>query len=725
MNKRIQKYLLISLFCLVFDFSQAGLNVAHSQEVDTDKNDSANTLVKEGDSAYRIGWYEGALELYESAVSKDAALMNNQSVTLKRGMCAYWLGDYETAETLLTRAKDLDKGKHDYIDYFISHCTMKLGELQTAAGSFSSIPDIYSTSLLKEESLYNAGYLFHILERFTESNRMLRQLENSRTVSAGRTGVQYYVGVNFIRTGNEAEGVSRLLRIMSSSPADTFALKAAETIKTLRKISGTGLTERETVLMASVYNNREEYDMAQSLISEYFKRFQEGEYVGRAYYERGRINFSKGAYRNAEADFNEAFSQLKEPELIRESRLYIARCLSRAGDRTGAEREYNRYAREYPSDRKAAESLWINALNYERRGEFLKAAEEYQKVAQKKAPNDYRDRALFRTGFCWYKNDYLTKSSRYFNDIKNQYPGTGLAFQAAFWEAKALEKLGKKEEARTIYTGLAQRNEQNYYVVIARDRIGFDSQFEQPEELLETVDIPDELRDVVEIGLIFGEPWGSRELQRQRRSSSGSKESIQELYGALIVTGLFEKAVQTADLLYNRYYYGSYNMDVLRALYPKHYSELLQDIPDAQRVEENLIFSIMRRESLFGLNAVSSTGAMGLMQLMPATANNLANSMNMTEFSIADVKKPDVNITLGIRNIRELMQRFRSNMPLVIAAYNAGDAVVRTWINRHGTKDMDEFIENIEYSETRVFVKEVLKNYYYYNQLYPESISSK
>lgn len=728
MNKRIQKYLLISILYLSLHFSPAGQNALYSQEVGTEKVSITSSLIKEGDSAYRIGRYEEAIKLYKSAVSEDAALMNDQAVTLKRAMCAYHPGDYKTAITLLTRAKNLGKGKHDYIDYFISQCTMKLGELETAAESFSSIPNIYSTSLLKEESSYYAGYLFHFLERSQESNQMLLPLENSRTVSAGRTGIQYYVGVNSLRSGNEADGVSRLLRIMSSSPSDTFALKAAETINMLRKSSGSGLSERETVLTASVYNSHEKFNEAQGLITEYFNRFQEGEYIGRAYFERGRINLSKRGYKNAIADFNNAFSLLKEPNLIRESRLYIAQSLSRSGDRADAEREYDRYAREYPSDRKAAESLWINALNYERRGEFLKAAEEYQNVAQKKDPNEYRDRALFRVGFCWYKNDYLTKSSQYFNNLQKEHPGTELALQAAFWEAKALEKLGKTEEALIVYNSLAKRKERSYYVVTARDRVGFDTEFEDSDELLETTPIPDDLRDVAEIGLIFGEPWGSRELQRHNRSLSGSRESLPRLaglYRALVETGTFNKAVQTADLLYNRYYYGSNNMDVLRALYPRHYAELLQDIPDALRVEDSLIFSIMRRESLFELNAVSTSGAIGLMQLMPATANSLARSMEMTGFNVADVEKPDVNMKLGIRNIRELMQRFRGNTPLAIAAYNAGDTVVRTWIDRHGTKDMDEFIENIEYSETRNFVKEVLKSCYYYNHLYPETLSGK
>ncbi|MFC1514260.1 tol-pal system YbgF family protein, partial [candidate division KSB1 bacterium] len=150
----------------------------------------------------------------------------------------------------------------------------------------------------------------------------------------------------------------------------------------------------------------------------------------------------------------------------------IARSYSRSGNIEAAEKEFDRYAREYPRDSKAAESLWINALNFERRGELLKASEAYQKVADKPAPNEYRDRALFKVGFCLYKNDYLTKSSIYFKELQQKHTGSNLAIQAAFWEAKAYDKLNKSDQALAIYKKLAERKERNYYVIISRERLG-------------------------------------------------------------------------------------------------------------------------------------------------------------------------------------------------------------------------------------------------------------
>ncbi|MFC1514261.1 transglycosylase SLT domain-containing protein [candidate division KSB1 bacterium] len=95
--------------------------------------------------------------------------------------------------------------------------------------------------------------------------------------------------------------------------------------------------------------------------------------------------------------------------------------------------------------------------------------------------------------------------------------------------------------------------------------------------------------------------------------------------------GTYREAVQLADYIYNRYYFGTGNSDILKALYPQHYLELISGIPDSRRVDNNFIFGIIRRESLFGLDAYSSAGAIGLMQLMPATAKSLARSLGISD----------------------------------------------------------------------------------------------
>ena len=720
-----------------------GAGIVFAQTLYSSTENPAERLVKEGDAAYRIGKYAEALSMYKDAVSEDASLSNKQSLNLRMAMSLYYLKDFSSAITHFQKAKNLPvrdgsrRGSafHEYIDYYTAMTEMLAGDYSAAAALFSVIPEQYPSSFVKNEASFKAGRLNHILGNYSESNRLLLPLENVRNIEAGRTATRYYIAMNFLNTGDEENGISGIINILNSSPSDTFALKSADRLIGLRTDAGGAeavrperdhsrgepplLSERETVLLASVYNSHAKEDRAHELLDGYFERFAGGEYTGRAHFEQGKVHYSRRRYENAITSFEEAFSQLKDPGLIRESRLYIARSYNNSGDRAASDREYERFAREYPSDRKAAESLYLIALNLERRGELLKASEEYRKIAGKPAPNAYRDRALFRTGFTLYKSDYLTRSSEYFNGLKKQYSGTELANQAAFWEAKALEKLGKSQSSQDIFSKLSQISRRSYYAVAAREKSGHTVDFVSGESLTVPV-IPQGMTEAVEIGFIFGEPWGSRELRRFRRGANVTKQSLIELYHALAEMGTYKVAVQTADLLYNKFYYGSNNVDVLRWLYPKPYSELLDGIPEASRVEESLIFGVMRRESLFELKAVSSAGALGLMQLMPSTAVSLARSIGLQDFSVSEVFMPAVNMHLGIRNIHDLMQRFRRNVPLVLAAYNAGDSAVRRWVDRYGTDDMDEFIENIEYSETRTFVKEVLKNYYFYDRLYSD-----
>ncbi len=242
-------------------------------------------------------------------------------------------------------------------------------------------------------------------------------------------------------SGDEEIGIRRLLDIISTSSSDTLALHSANEIIQLREKSSTPLTGNETVLIASVFVSHNKMREARRLIDRYFSENPAGTVIGRAHFERGRIRYIQKRYNEAVEDFSAAFLLIKDPKLIRESRLYIARSMYYSGNYMQAEQEYDRYAREYPLDNKAAEALWIIALNYERRNELLKAAEAYQRVASKNAPNNYRFRALFKIGFSWYKSDFLIKSRQYFKKLQSLHPGTSLALQAAFWEAKSLEKL--------------------------------------------------------------------------------------------------------------------------------------------------------------------------------------------------------------------------------------------------------------------------------------------
>ncbi len=132
--------------------------------------------------------------------------------------------------------------------------------------------------------------------------------------------------------------------------------------------------------------------------------------------------------------------------------------------------------------------------------------------------------------------------------------------------------------------------------------------------------------------------------------------------------------------------------------------------------------SIARQESLFDNFALSRSGAMGLMQIMPRTGEYLAQKLKQNGFKVKQLFKPEVNISLGSYYIHSLIDRFGA-FPLAAAAYNCGPTRVSKALKRFGrikdTRDLVLFVDfYLPFSETRNYVKKVLVNYYFYSNLY-------
>src|SRR5690606_17081182 len=120
------------------------------------------------------------------------------------------------------------------------------------------------------------------------------------------------------------------------------------------------------------------------------------------------------------------------------------------------------------------------------------------------------------------------------------------------------------------------------------------------------------------------------------------------------------------------------------------------------------LYAIARQESAFREDARSPVGAMGLMQLMPATAREMAKRSGMS-FQPQDLLKPEKNIALGSRYLNELLNQFNGNRILAAAAYNAGPSRVKRWLSKDDAKlPYDVWIETIPFQETRGCVQNVL-----------------
>ena len=158
--------------------------------------------------------------------------------------------------------------------------------------------------------------------------------------------------------------------------------------------------------------------------------------------------------------------------------------------------------------------------------------------------------------------------------------------------------------------------------------------------------------------------------------------------------------------------------DFWTTLYPQAYWPEVSQLAQTRGLNPYLVLSIIRQESAFNPAAISSSGARGLMQLMPTTAQEVLTKLKLPQEPASQLHDPQLSITLGTHYFAGLMQRYQGNVVLALAGYNAGPARASRWREQWSGVPTDEFIERIPLDETRNYVKLILRNLMMYERLY-------
>ena len=152
--------------------------------------------------------------------------------------------------------------------------------------------------------------------------------------------------------------------------------------------------------------------------------------------------------------------------------------------------------------------------------------------------------------------------------------------------------------------------------------------------------------------------------------------------------------------------------------YPRPYWPQLKSFSRKAGIDPYFALAIMREESHFNPRALSSSKAMGLMQLMPATAKYVARKKNIELKKKEDIYNPELNTLLGTLYLGGLSERFKSELIYTAGSYNAGPHNMLKWIKRWKGKPLDAFVEQIPFNETKNYVKRVYRSYKLYKQIY-------
>lgn len=165
---------------------------------------------------------------------------------------------------------------------------------------------------------------------------------------------------------------------------------------------------------------------------------------------------------------------------------------------------------------------------------------------------------------------------------------------------------------------------------------------------------------------------------------------------------------------------GLYKNDILKLIYPKKYSDIISNYSQKYNVDENLIFAVIKAESNFKNEAVSHKGAIGVMQIMKETGEEIAKTigLNLDAGSIEEeLGNLDNNINIGTKYLSNLLEKYQ-NEEVALAAYNAGIGTVDNWIEKGIIQSDGSDIENIPYKETNNYVRKILRDYEIYTAIW-------
>ena len=178
---------------------------------------------------------------------------------------------------------------------------------------------------------------------------------------------------------------------------------------------------------------------------------------------------------------------------------------------------------------------------------------------------------------------------------------------------------------------------------------------------------------------------------------------------------IFKLLVFIAIILVCIYVYKKYDIKtkILKMIYPIKYSEYVEKYSEEFGIDKFLVYSIIKAESNFNKDAKSKSGAVGLMQLMEKTAQEIDSGIKEQ-----DLYNEETNIKIGIEYYSKLLKYYNNSLELSLVAYNAGIGTVDKWIEDGILKKDGSNIENVPYKETNNYVRKILKDYKIYKMVY-------
>ena len=494
------------------------------------------------------------------------------------------------------------------------------------------------------------------------------------------------------------------------------------------------------VKCADVLFKYRQYNLAEDLYKEVIKTFPKAADIAEIYYKRARALYYKKEYREAVNQCEEIIAKFPPSEITIKANYFGGNSLSALGERYLAIDKYEKIIGQYPETYYARESYLRMAECYFQLGEPEKGISQWRQLIDRYPNSDQAMTTWWNLGRYYTKNNKDPEALEAYRALSERFSKSRLGDDALYWRGKTLQKMGLEDEANSIYEKLLkdyplsyyaeriieQREEVNYRWLLPVVSISKENDFTNLEGFLDKYD---KINEKGQLFLLKAELFGE---------VSFYKEAIIELKGALNYNpGNIFLLFRLSDLYQkNKDYYSSLNyseiifnylqdnypleelpLELWEHLYPAYFEDMIREHALKYEIDPLLALAMIREESRFNAWNESVAGARGLMQIIFSTGEWIAQKLNFEDFNDEMLFSPEVNINLGCWYIGYLKERFLNDPILIISGYNAGPGTTSKWLEQYNRSDLDNFVENIPYSETREHIKKVMKSYQMYKRL--------
>lgn len=356
---------------------------------------------------------------------------------------------------------------------------------------------------------------------------------------------------------------------------------------------------------------------------------------------------------------------------------------------------YSEVARRFPRSNLAPDAHWRAAWLTYRQGDYKQAALEFDAQLRLYSHDNNVSAAMYWRGVVFQNHEHnAAAAAAYYEAVERVFPH----YYHSMLAEKRLQELGP----------------------VTPERVAFLDSFHREDIPELTDDVPEDDPHVVKAKLLANAGLNSY-VGAEIRAADGSRE-----WGAFAEADIFAQdgeAWRAMQLLKRELpYYTSAPIDALplaywRILFPEPYWPEIKAASAKNGLDPYMVASLIRQETEFNPKAISGADAYGLMQLLPRVGRQLARQEGMRHFRTEDLLNPKINIRLGTRYLKQMLDEFGGTPEYAFAAYNAGDNRVTDWKSSGTYHGMDEFVESIPFTQTRNYVQAIVRNEAIYREL--------